>query len=109
MDECVDGPITRGLRRRGVNVVTVQDDGREEAEDPDVLHRATELGHLLFTRDEDLLSIAAACQRSSEAFSGVVYAHQDDVTIGRCIEDLELIAKAGSIEEYASRVVFLPL
>lgn len=31
------------------------------------------------------------------------------VPIGRCIEDLELIAKAGDTEEFTNRVLYLPL
>jgi hypothetical protein len=38
-----------------------------------------------------------------------VYAHQLYVTVGRCINDLELIAKAGMPEDLANRVQFLPL
>jgi len=93
MDENVRGSITRGLRRRGVDVLTVQEDGREESEDPDVLRRASELQRLLYTEDQDLLAVAADWQRRGEEFAGVVYAHQVYVTIGRCVNDLELIAK----------------
>ena len=31
------------------------------------------------------------------------------ITIGRCVQDLELIAKAGEPEEMANRVEYLPL
>lgn len=37
MDENVRGAITRGLRRRGVDVVTAWEDGRAATPDPDVL------------------------------------------------------------------------
>jgi predicted nuclease of predicted toxin-antitoxin system len=63
MDEGVQGPITRGLRGRGVDVLTVQDDARQAAPDPEVLQRATELGRILFTQCDDLLSQVARRQR----------------------------------------------
>jgi hypothetical protein len=42
-------------------------------------------------------------------FIGVIYAHKLSVSVGGCIHDLEIIAKAGSLEELANRVQFLPL
>ena len=41
-------------------------------------------------------------------FAGVIYAHQLRITIGRCVKDLELIAKAGEPEEMVNRVEYLP-
>jgi hypothetical protein len=90
-------------------VLTVQEDDREEADDLEVLRRATALERLLFIRDDDLLREATACQRRGEAFSGVVYAHQLLVSIGKCVVDLELTALASSPEEYTNRIVYLPL
>lgn len=109
MDENVQGAITRGLRRRGVGVLAVQEDDRAAADDLEVLRRATVLERLLFTRDDDLLREATDCQRRGESFSGVVYAHQLLVSIGKCVVDLELIALANSPEEYTSRIAYSPL
>jgi predicted nuclease of predicted toxin-antitoxin system len=55
MDENVHGVITRGIRKRGVDVLTVQEDGYGGRDDPDVVDRATSLGRVLFSQDEDLL------------------------------------------------------
>jgi hypothetical protein len=77
--------------------------------DSELLDRATEQGRVLFTQDEDLLAEAARRQRSGESFGGVVYAHQEKVSIGECIADLELIALAGEPEEFRDRVEYLPL
>ena len=60
MDEQVRGELTDGLRRRGVDVMTVQEDGREGAPDPAVLARASELGRVLFSQDRHMLGHAAA-------------------------------------------------
>ena len=53
MDEQVPSAITRGLRSRGADVVTVQDESREGDDDEAVLDRAEELGRVLFTRNDD--------------------------------------------------------
>lgn len=108
MDENVHGAITRGLRARGADVVTVQDEERDGASDAEVLDRATELERLLFSQDKDLLAEAALRQRAGRPFAGVVYAHQEDVSIGTCVRDLELIAKAGTPDEFRDRVTYLP-
>jgi hypothetical protein len=109
MDEHVHRAITVGLRLRGVDVLTVQEDHRRNISDTLLLDRATELGRVLFSQDEDLLSEANHRQVDGISFTGVIYAHQLRVTIGVCIRDLELIAKAADPVELANRVEYLPL
>ena len=109
MDVHVPAAITAGIRRRGIEVLTSQEDGTRRAADDELLARATELGRVLVSQDEDLLSIARQWQREQRAFTGLVFAHQQGASIGRCVEDLELIARCMSADEAASRVVYLPL
>jgi hypothetical protein len=92
-----------------VEVLTSQEDGTRAWEDDVLLERATALGSVLFTQDEDLLREAAQRQERGETFAGVVYAHQLHVTIGQCIRDLGVIALAGESEDFANRVAYLPL
>ena len=109
LDVHVPAAITRGLVLRGVDILTAQIDGTTELEDPDLLNRATELGRVLFSQDEDLLAEATKRQRSGQDFGGVVYAHQLGITIGKAISDLEILAQAGNPEDFANRVEYLPL
>jgi hypothetical protein len=109
MDEHVQGAITRGLRQRGVDVLTAQEDGRTGDKDPALLDRASALGRVLFSRDDHLLAEATRRQRAGESFAGVIYAHQLGPSVGRCVMDLELIAKACDPHDYADRVQYLPL
>jgi hypothetical protein len=44
MDVHVPAAITAGLRRRGLEVVTAQEDGRDTCSDEQLLSRAVELG-----------------------------------------------------------------
>jgi hypothetical protein len=97
------------LRLRGVDVVTAQEDGRRMTPDDVLLDRATQLGRILFSQDEDLLAEATRRQEQGVPFAGVIYAHQLRVTIGMCVRDLELIAKASNAEDLANRVEYLPL
>jgi len=101
--------VADGLRLRGVDALRAQDDGAAEFEDPELLDRASELGRLLFTQDKDLLREATRRQRAGEKFSGILYAHQREVSIGQCVNDLEIIAKGSEPEEWIGRVEHLPL
>ena len=109
MDVHVPAPITRALKRRGVDVLTPQEDGNSRLPDDQLLDRANTLERVLFSRDEDLLCEAKARLTSGRSFAGVIYAHQMRVTIGRCIEDLEMIAKVCEPEDFRDRVEYLPL
>lgn len=109
MDVHVRRAVTEGLRSRGVDVLTAQEDGAGEYSDSRLLDRATELGRVLFTQDDDLLREATVRQQSRTAFAGVIYAHQLNVTIGQCVDELELITKVSDPEEWLNRSTFLPL
>ena len=109
MDVHVRREITEGLRRRGVDILTSQEDGAAELDDPILLDRATSLGRILFSQDDDLLREAARRQQTGERFAGVIYAHQLNIAIGQCIDDLELIATASEPEEWLDHVMYLPL
>lgn len=109
VDVHVRRAITEGLRLRGVDTLTAQEDGAREFGDADLLDRATALGRVLFTQDDDLLREAKRRQQTGETFAGVIYAHQLNVTIGQCIVDLELIAQASEPAEWINRTEYLPL
>jgi predicted nuclease of predicted toxin-antitoxin system len=109
MNQHVPRAITVGLRLRGVDVITAYEDGASDMDDPELLDRAGELERVLFTQDDDLLTEATKRQREGIPFRGVIYAHQLRVSIGTCVHDLEIIAKAGEPEDLSNRVQFLPL
>ena len=109
MNQHVPRAITEGLRLRGIDVMTAYEDGADRMGDSELLDRATEASRVLFTQDDDLLAEAAQRQRKGISFSGVIYAHQMRNSIGSCIHDLDVIAKAGEIDDLPIRVQFLPL
>jgi len=109
MDHHVPVAITKGLRRRGVEVLTAEEDGATTRSDPELLDRALALSRVIFTRDDDFLREAARRQHASEPFAGVIYAHQLNATIGQCVNDLELIAKVHELGDMANQVIYLPL
>jgi predicted nuclease of predicted toxin-antitoxin system len=109
MDVHVPAAITAGLRRRGIDVLTSQEDGSARWSDDRLLERASQLGRVLFSQDEDVVSLAALSQRQARVFSGVVYAHQLSAGIGTLVKDLELVLSCCMAVELADRVTYLPL
>jgi predicted nuclease of predicted toxin-antitoxin system len=109
MDVHVPIAITRTLRRRGGDVLTAQEDEAGRLGDPALLDRATQLGRLLFTRDDDFLAEAARRQRGGQPFSTIVFAHQMQVSLGQCVNDLELLAKTAVDDDLLNQTVYLPL
>jgi hypothetical protein len=92
MDVQVQRGVTAALRLRPIDVLTAQDDGAGKLDDELLFQRATELGRVLISQDEDLLLEAAKRLSEHNEFSGLIYAHQLRITIGQMVEDLELIA-----------------
>lgn len=109
MDVHIPNLITLALRKRGVDVITAQEDGFGQAPDPELLDRATELDRILFTQDADFLRLAAMRVELSQHYTGIIFARQRGDLLKKYLEDLELIAEAGTPEEFAGRVQYLPL
>ena len=64
MDENIPIAITEGLRMRGVDVLTVQEDGLTSFPDPVVFDRAIELQRIVFSQDQDFLVEAKGFNKS---------------------------------------------
>ena len=108
MDVHVPGPITQQLRRRAVDVLTAQEDGRDKVSDERVLERATTLARLVFTQDVLFRVLAEQWQRQGREFAGLLFGPQLGATIGQYVQDLELIAGASEPDEWLNVVQFLP-
>ncbi|HZS48199.1 MAG TPA: DUF5615 family PIN-like protein [Blastocatellia bacterium] len=73
MDVHVPYAIMMGLRLRGVDVLTAQEDHTTTLIDSKLLDKATALQRSLFTEDRDLLAEANKRQKKDREFSGVIY------------------------------------
>lgn len=101
--------VTQSLRRRGLDVLTSQEDDTAAVDDQTLLARATDLGRVLFSQDQDFLSIAAEWQAAGRWFLGIVFAPQRGVSLGGLAADLELLLTCCDPQELANRVTYLPL
>src|SRR6476469_9690230 len=108
MDQHFPSPITGGLRRREIDVLTTQDDGTAQAADETLLQRATELGRVSCTQDADLLAIAQRWLAEGRDFAGLAFARIERRAYTRVLRDLELIALAADRAYMRNRIEFIP-
>lgn len=62
-DECVSAQIIAGARRRGTDIVTVQEEGLLGAVDAEHVERAKQLGRIILTEDYDFVADPGALER----------------------------------------------
>ncbi|MBX7103623.1 MAG: DUF5615 family PIN-like protein [Gemmataceae bacterium] len=84
LDENVDPAIAAGLSARGVDVTTTESAGLTGAGDREQLDYCRATGRVLFTMDTDFLAIAAI----SKDHPGIVFAHQNQTSVGRAVRGL---------------------
>ena len=109
MDVHVPRAVTIGLRKRGVDVLTAQEDRADRWADAEVLNRCQVLGRMMFSQDEDFLIEATRRQRAGETFASVIFARQQVVPLSMLVADLELLASAATEADVSDQVIYLPL
>ena len=108
MDVHIPQAITVQLRRRKVDVLTAFEDDTQKLPDSELLTRVTELNRVLFTQDIRFRVLAQTWQQEGKIFSGLIFGHQLDGTIGQFVKDLEFIAKASDLEDWVNVVEYIP-
>jgi hypothetical protein len=102
MDEHVPSAVTKGLRRRGFDVLTAQEAGLISVPDPVQLEHATGEGRVLVTQDDDFLRLDG----EGVHHAGIAYAHQRTPT-GRILSGLVLVYQVLSPEDMVDWVEYL--
>lgn len=102
-DEQIPYPLIEGLRRRGVDVRTVQEIGLRSAADETIIETAHREGWIIYTRDADFLRHHS----SGIQHAGILYHHFLAYSIGECIRRLALVCEIFSAEEMQNIVEFL--
>lgn len=109
-DEDFNGAILRELRRRirSLDVERIQDVDRSGESDPDNLEYAGTTGRILLTHDKRLIPFVAERIDAEKPMPGVFVIHQT-APIGHVLADLEMLIVYSLDEEWANRIVFVPL
>ena len=105
-----NGEIIDGLLRRepSVDLRSGHEAGLEGVPDPDVLEKAADEGRILITHDHRTMPHYFGQFLSRRGSPGVFIIPQQ-LGIGAAIEELLLIWSASEVEEWANRVLYLPL
>jgi predicted nuclease of predicted toxin-antitoxin system len=101
-DEHVHRAVIRGLRQRGVDVLSVPDAGLLGASDEEHLSLARSEGRVLFTQDDDFLRLAA----EGHPHEGIVYALQHK-SVGEIVHGLMLIFQVLEPGDMRNHIEFL--
>ena len=106
-DENIESAIVEGLRRRGIEVVSVRDTGDLGKSDEYHLKRASELEAVILTHDVDFLRMAHQWQQGGKEHKGILYAHPLDLSLGECIRLVELVTQVLTEGEMKNHIEFL--
>ncbi len=102
LDEHIHSAVAEGLRRRGVNVLTVQEAGRSGFSDREQLAFALTEQREMVTMDSDFLTLAV----EGISHAGIGYANPGR-TIGELIRALMLLSDVLTPAEMADHVEYL--
>jgi hypothetical protein len=107
-EDAMDGDLVRGLRSRGVNVVTATDVGMIRRADEDHLSFATRQGRVLYSFNvRDFHAIHIAWTSGDRPHAGIILAHQRRCTTGEQIRRLLRLIGTLSSEAMRNREKFL--
>ena len=97
MDQHFPGPVSRGLARRGVDVLTTQEADRCGLPDPEQLAFATAEGRVMVTFDPDF----QALHQAGVDHAGIAWCPERKYGIGGLIQALLLLH--GALDDEAMR------
>jgi uncharacterized protein with PIN domain len=101
-DEHIPKAVIQGLRRRGIDILSVPESGMLEASDEEILDRALIENRIIITQDDDFLRLHS----EGKKHSGIVYSPHG-TSIGEMISGLMLIHQLLDSEEMKNHVEFL--
>lgn len=110
-DENIDGDLVLGLKRRvgGIDIVRVQEVGLLTLDDPTILQWAADEGRVLISRDIKTIPTFAHERIAAGLVMPGVFVLHSTASMAAAVDDLAVIASATDAEEWAGRVVYLPL
>ena len=103
LDENVPHAIARGLRLRGVEVLTATDAEILSFDDEVIAEFALDAGLVIFTQDDDFLRLAS----KGKQHGGIVYAKQGTRTHGEIVRYLVLLAECLEPKDMIGQIEYL--
>jgi hypothetical protein len=106
-DECVDGRIVAGVRRRSIDVIKAADEGLLGASDERHLQRAAELGRVILTGNQDFLELVQPTADGPFSFPGMIFV-LPQTRIGEAVRAITVVATVLSAEEMVNWIEWVP-
>ena len=104
MDENMLWVITNGVRDRGIDVLTVQEDGLSGLDDQEIFKRSITLERVLVSFDQDLITEAQQYQAIRAHFKGLIFIQLHKASLGKFITEFELISLTSQTTEYRNQI-----
>ncbi len=102
-DQHIAPAVARGLRRRGVDVLTAQEASRRSLSEPDQLQFAAAEERAIMTCDQDYLALHA----SGVLHAGIVWCRATKYTIGQLIQLVFLLHQTTDRDRMRNHVEYL--
>lgn len=106
-NESVPVAVVAGLQRRGVNATSARDSGNLGLTDQQQLNYAIHNQMVVFTHDTDFIRLAQEYQTQDKLHWGIIYVHQDKLSMGECIRRLKEFADVFSRDDFQNHLEFL--
>jgi predicted nuclease of predicted toxin-antitoxin system len=102
-DEQIPYQVIEGLRRREIDVVSIQQMDLRSTSDDVILDIAQRQGRVIYSRDTDFLRLLA----SGTPHAGNLYHHPVTYSVGAAIRTVAMACEVLSMDEMRNHVEFL--
>ncbi len=99
IDENLSPEIVKQLRMDGIDIIR----GTLGADDPVHLKRATDMGRVICTADDDFIKLAA----QGIEHAGIIWGEQDERSIGEWVKYLRLVHAVQSADEMTNTINYV--
>lgn len=106
-NESVHSAISMGLKQRGIEAWSSRDAGNLGLSDEEQLEYARREKAVIFTHDDDFLRLAHEWAQQGREHCGIIYVHEQKLSIGHCIRRLVYVALLLKPHEIQNRIEFL--
>lgn len=103
-DEHIELPIVTGLRLLGIDAISVNEAGKRESDDEEIMKFAKENKRVIITRDSDFIKL----HRKGMEHPGIVFIPKF-LVIGKIIEEIEKVSILFESEHIKNTVIYIPL
>ena len=99
--------IIEALKKRGIEAWSARDVGNLGLKDEEQLEYACREKACLFITDDDFLRIAQKWSYQGKEHQGIIYVHPLKLSIGECVNNIELLANVLEIHEMKNHIEYL--